>query len=163
MTTLSVVERRIPRCVVSAINPQQREFLQEKLDYIEKQQPKFKLLVDKLLKVGGEMVVAPAKEADLQLLLSSGTEYHNPKKITNRDFRPNQCHINSLYMAMSDPKLQCITGYYLMPDGLWRQHSWVAKRGLRNVLETLNKGVAYFGAPLPDAVVKRRWAAEMDF
>ena len=113
--------------------------------------PKDKLpmlpLRDALLRFGGNEVVLPGFEQDLNLIMDRGElRYGDGAEL--RVGNPSSCHQNSALLFEDDPEnLRIGTGYALSDDGAWRQHSWVFKRD-GGIIETTVPRVAYFGVQL---------------
>ena len=57
---------------------------------------------------------------------------------------PNECHRNAALFWLKNKCSAIATGYYLGPDGVWRQHSWGVK-GNGAILDTHSAGRRYFG------------------
>jgi len=123
----------------------QREFL-EKVRHAHLQiHPEFTQLEQRLLSMGGDMVV-PRREPDQDKILSGGRLWtgYNIKIISGT---PNNCHGNVAELWRSNPKRYHIeTGWALSEDGLWRQHSWIIDG--RTVIETITPREKYFGFAL---------------
>lgn len=63
----------------------------------------------------------------------------------------SQCHRNSYNIYLDNPDDNILaTGYALSDNGMWRQHSWVVKKGKKNneIIETTVERVLYFGIVL---------------
>ncbi len=120
----------------------QREFLEiKRLEHLQTY-PEFTRLEQKLLSMGGEMVV-PRWEPDQDMILSRGWLWagDNIKIVSGV---PSNCHGNVAEFWRSNPKRYSIaTGWALSDDGLWRQHSWIFDRC--TVIETTNPREKYFG------------------
>lgn len=70
-------------------------------------------------------------------------------KVRQIPMQMSECHRNAAVLwerNIHDTTLY--TGYCLDDDGLWRQHSWVAKCG--RLIETTSKRKKYYGIVLKD-------------
>lgn len=112
---------------------------------------KLKQLYYKLMGIGGQNVLFPSIEEDIDNILEYGQLWDN---ITTKRMKGRccQCHRNAcdLWYANKDKdsfRITICTGYALSDDGLWRQHSWLIQVKARaNVLiETTEPRLAYFG------------------
>jgi hypothetical protein len=126
------------------MTPEQRDFLQGRLEKAIAEQPEFEHLQLLLLRLGGDFIVAPNKpDQDVPRLLKSGILMNGP--ITLKKMKSSMCHQNiaSIWKLQKPPIVSIATGYALSEDGLWRQHSWgVLQNGL---LETTEERARYFG------------------
>jgi len=129
--------------VVNAFMPDfQREYLEiRRLEHIQIY-PEFTLLEQRLLSMGGTMVV-PRQEPDQDKILSCGRLWNwDNVKIISGVLR--NCHGNVARLWRSNPKRYRIaTGWALSEDGLWRQHSWIIDGS--TLVETTIGRVKYFG------------------
>jgi hypothetical protein len=110
-------------------------------------QPELKRLKAVLLRLGGNLLVAPPKpDADVPMLLESGFVTKGP--IMLKIMRSSSCHQNvaALWRNHRLGIVGIATGYALSEDGLWRQHSWGILRD--GILETTEARVKYFGVVL---------------
>jgi hypothetical protein len=125
----------------------QREFLDKRLQQLSQGQPNILLLRDRLLRIGGCHLVAPAKsDPDLEALLQEGETMTG--EIRFEEMARNSCHWNvaSLWRNEKGGILGIGTGYALSEDGLWRQHSWgITAAG---ILETTELRHTYYGVRL---------------
>ena len=115
-----------PKRGSGAIEKRQREFLEKRARQLFEHAPEHQELHEKLLSLGGEMVV-PMIEEDLKPILARG-ELLDPTKfpVEFMEGEASQCHANACRMWEHEPDLfQIWTGWALSPDGLWRQHTWV--------------------------------------
>lgn len=119
----------------------QREFLEiRRLEHLQVY-PDFTQLEQRLLSMGGKMVV-PRREPDQDKVLSYGRLWSGPVKFVKG--LPCNCHGNVAGLWRRNPKRYHIaTGWALSEDGLWRQHSWIVDG--RTVIETTNPREKYFG------------------
>jgi len=102
-------------------------------------------LYSRILEHGGDRVV-PMPEPHLDLLLDRA-EYYPGRSLTLPG-RPCHCHVNCSIEYMASPDIyRLATVYALSKDELWRQHSWLVKRG-NKIIETTSKRHAYFGVVL---------------
>ncbi|MAG24164.1 hypothetical protein CMI47_01165 [Candidatus Pacearchaeota archaeon] len=129
-----------------AIDKKQREFLERRQRELFDQAPEHQALHEKLLSLGGEMVV-PLFESYLKPILDRGelldTEDY---AVTFVSGATSQCHANACNLWEQDPNVyQIYTGWALSPDGLWRQHSWVLDRWGGEIIETTEPRELYFG------------------
>lgn len=98
-------------------------------------------------------------EEDLEQLLFRG-QLWIAHGVERKKGEESQCHRNSVYLwdANKDRNVYLATGYALMEDGLWIQHSWCLHKKPRSVsvIETTSpKRIAYFGyAMLPDEAIR---------
>jgi len=122
----------------------QREFLEtRRLEHLQVY-PWFTRLEQRLLSMGGEMVV-PRQEPDQDKILSRGKLLvkDNIKIVTIRGTHGN-CHGNVAEIWRHDPERYYIaTGWALSDDGLWRQHSWIIDG--YTLIETTTPREKYFG------------------
>ncbi len=123
----------------------QREFLEiRRLEHLQ-DHPDYAKLEERLLSMGGEMVV-PRREPDQEKILSRGRQWigHNIKIIRGT---PSNCHGNVAKRWRRSPRRYRIaTGWALSEDGLWRQHSWIIEG--RTLIETTTPREKYFGFEL---------------
>ena len=119
----------------------QREFLEKKrLEHLQVY-PEFTQLEQRLLSLGGDMVV-PRREPDHDKILSGGRLWTGDVKIIKG--LPCNCHVNVAKLWRKHPRRYHIaTGWALSEDGLWRQHSWIIDG--RTVVETTIPMEKYFG------------------
>jgi len=133
----------------------QREYLEiRRLEHL-KIYPEFTRLEQRLLSMGGEMVV-PRQEPDQEDLLSWGRLWSgdNVKVVTGT---PCDCHGNVAELWRSNQKRYRIaTGWALSEDGLWRQHSWIVD--WRTIIETTIPREKYFGFVLTHLEARARSA-----
>jgi len=105
-----------------------------------------------LIFFGGERVLIPSVEEDLNKILERGVLLDG-KTVKLMKGLPSQCHQNSAlcWMANQDKTL-LMTGYGLSDDALWRQHSWVIwiKKSGVQIIETTEPRRAYFGFVLTE-------------
>ena len=120
----------------------QREFLEiKRLEHLQ-MYPWFIRLEQRLLSIGGEMVV-PRREPDQDKILSWGRLW-NGDKVRVVSGVPCNCHGNVAGLWRKNPKRYRIaTGWALSDDGLWRQHSWIIDG--RTLIETTTPREKYFG------------------
>lgn len=110
---------------------------------------KSKKLRDLLLSFGGNNVLIPEPEEDIENILKYG-QFWFGKSAKMMKGQPSQCHKNSCRLWESGNNKahsRICTGYALSEDGLWRQHSWVLnfKSSSNQIIETTVKRIAYFG------------------
>lgn len=112
--------------------------------------PNVKLLENKILSVGGDVVVLMNEdESEIHRIINRGQIIKSKGSILKKG-QPSQCHSNSanLWEANKD-KLFIVTGYALSldDDGLevWRCHTWCIFKDTQKVVETTVKRKLYFG------------------
>jgi hypothetical protein len=126
------------------MEPEQKKFLQRRLQTAISAQPDLKRLKTILLRLGGEFLVAPQKpDRDVPALIARGFIMSGPMSL--RVMKANSCHQNvaSIWRSHRFGIVGVATGYALSDDGLWRQHSWGVLRS--GVLETTEERTKYFG------------------
>ena len=114
---------------------------------------KYALALDRLEQV---LLAHGGREADL-----SGPEYHLDELLADgRQFdtaglrqargRWDWPHANAAWLWMKPKNRRCkiVTGYGLGADGVWRQHTWLARNG--SIVETAAPRLLYFGCELGD-------------
>ena len=129
------------------MNPEQEEFLARRFSEAVAQQPELAHLRTLLLKLGGEVLVAPPKpDPDVTHLLERGFLMSGPTTLTV--MKSSSCHENvARAWTMREFDIVGIaTGYALSEDGLWRQHSWGVLRD--GIFETTETRLKYFGIVL---------------
>ena len=94
-------------------------------------------LRSKLLRIGG-IDVDFVEDAYLHPLADAGALFANTVVRITRG-RPNQCHRNASRFWLTGKCVAIATGYYLGPDGIWRQHSW-GVMGNGGILDTPSAG-----------------------
>ena len=75
-----------------------------------------------LLRTGGADVEFK-DDPYLQLIADAGELFTTTEVHITRG-RPNECHRNAALFWLKGKCDAIATGYYLGPDGVWRQHSW---------------------------------------
>lgn len=114
-------------------------------------------LLQGLLKFGGERVLLPAWEGDLDDIIDRG-QLFDPRNLVLKRGDPNRCHQNAAGLWRRSPDTYLVaTGYYLSKDGMWRQHSWCIepRKKMPRVVETTVPAVAYFGFVMTDAEARK--------
>lgn len=109
-------------------------------------------LRDRLLQFGGEQACMPVIEPDISEIMSRGQFWYGDI-ITIRKGKPCNCHANSAKLWYKNRnKIKIATGYALPSDGMWRQHTWCVKVGVRKnrIIETTTPRIAYFGFVLTE-------------
>lgn len=128
----------------------------ERLSAAFKAKPYLKPLHDRLLELGGSVTVLWNDD-----LLS--TDYfvryclHHARASDGKSTRqyrrgmlPCRCYENSVRLAYRYPKrYQRAIGYALSVDGLWRPHSWALDVKRKQIVETTEKRLIYFGVVIP--------------
>lgn len=126
------------------MTPEQEELLNRRFREAVTQQPELEGLKEVLLRLGGELLVAPPKpDQDVPMLLERGFLMSGPIKLNVME--SSSCHRNvaSVWIRKEFGIVGIATGYALSEDGLWRQHSWGVLRD--GVLETTEERLKYFG------------------
>jgi len=129
------------------MKPEQKSFLNRRFRDAASKQPELKKLKVLLLRLGGEVLVAPPRpDQDIPTLLQEG--FLTSGTITSKIMKSSSCHQNvaSVWTNRKFGIVGIATGYALSKDGLWRQHSWGILRD--GVLETTEPRVKYFGIVL---------------
>lgn len=130
------------------MTPEQKAFLTRRFRDAAGNQPELKQLKALLLRLGGDMVVAPPTQPDQDIprLLKEGFLTSGP--ITLKVMKSSSCHQNvaSVWTKRRLGIVGIATGYSLSEDGLWRQHSWGILRD--GILETTESRLKYFGIVL---------------
>lgn len=113
-----------------------------------KKNPLLGALRRRLLKFGGSDVTLMLPDPELPLLLKRGNGFPGFKTRLKKGDE-NSCHQNAGRLWLKDKKnLRICTGYALSADGLWRQHSWLVKPKEKQIIETTERRVAYYGVAL---------------
>ena len=129
----------------------QKDFLEKKRREHLKTYPEFTKLEQKLLSLGGDMVV-PRREPDQDKILSWGRLWNGAVKVVKG--LPRNCHENVAKLWRKHPRRYHIaTGWALSEDGLWRQHSWIIHGD--TVVETTIPMEKYFGFVLTPLEAQR--------
>jgi hypothetical protein len=82
----------------------------------------------------------------LELIADVGAPFVAEARLIRKGQR-NDCHRNAATFWLKGKCDDIAVGYYLGPDGVWRQHSWgVMPDGV--ILDTHSAGRSYFGARL---------------
>jgi hypothetical protein len=126
------------------MDPEQKKFLQGRFHKATSEQPDLKRLKAILLRLGGDLLVAPPKlDHDVPAFLVRGFLMSGP--VSLKYMKANGCHQNiaSIWKARRFGIVGIATGYALSEDGLWRQHTWGVLRN--GVLETTEERLKYFG------------------
>jgi hypothetical protein len=114
----------------------------------ETPQERLRELRDLLISHGGDFVILPVREQDLDRILERGEPFKAAKRLV-RGAR-SQCHANVARLWEKGALDAVATGYALTwdPDGLgvWRQHSW-GVRG-KSAVETTAPRSLYFGVAM---------------
>jgi hypothetical protein len=82
----------------------------------------------------------------LQMIADAGAPFPDSGIRITRG-RPNECHRNAALFWLKGKCGAIAIGYYLGPDGVWRQHSW-GVFGNGTILDTHSGGRKYFGLRL---------------
>jgi hypothetical protein len=139
-------------------NPLFHEKQKTHLKSLKNEIEKMDMLKEILLSFGGSYVHFPDIEEDIDSILQNGQLWINDNKnIKLMKGRPSKCHHNSADLwyankADNNAKVNIATGYALMEDGLWRQHSWLilVKPRKNKIIETTIIRTHYFGYALTD-------------
>jgi hypothetical protein len=105
------------------------------------------LLQKKLLPLGGQKVIYPPFEEDLENILIRGKEWSTKRRKFMKG-QMCQCHWNTCQLwYVNQDQVQIATGYALF-EGNWHQHSW----GIQNyrIVETTISYDKYFGFVMTD-------------
>lgn len=122
------------------------------------EQPRLLDLERKLLDKAGESV-ALLPENDLDALLEHG-RFVEPTTVTLVPGKLGRCHTNVARLWMhTDRLMRIFTGWALAGDGTWFQHSWGG--GRRQLVETTEPRLLYFGIELSDEQAAVFWENEM--
>lgn len=127
--------------------------LKEKNKEWHKINPKLKLLEDKVLSLGGDIVVLMNEENEEIDKIMNRAKVIQSKGSLLKKGQPNRCHSNSgsLWENNKDT-IDIVTGYALSldEDGLyvWRCHTWCVIKESGKVIETTVKRKLYFGYSL---------------
>lgn len=114
---------------------------------------KMYILRDKILSFGGEQVSMPLLIDDDYLPLLNRGQFFYGKGLKMKKGIPSQCHYNSCCLWKANQgKCQIATGYAILEDGLWREHSWVVQplATKYRIWETTVPRLAYFGYVMTD-------------
>lgn len=141
------------------------QWLQWKCKSVCHNNPKMEELRDLILSCGGDAVLLPAIEDDLDKLLKRGLIY-DPADFEVKLMlgEPCQCHGNSANLWEANQvdfpgRLLIVTGYGLTRDSdgieLWRQHTWCFDTLEAEIIETTEPRKLYFGAELTKAESER--------
>lgn len=98
-----------------------------------------------LLHIGG-VDVDFIDDPYLQLITDVGEPF-TAAEVHVKPGRPHECHRNAALFWLKGRCDAIATGYYLGPDGVWRQHSWGVK-GDGTIVDTHSAGQRYFGVSL---------------
>ena len=132
------------------IDEPQRQFLTQRTRIALQESPELRPLLVRLLQEGGEFVVLPAIEEDLNNILSRGRLW-TPKWLKMMPGENSMCHRNSALLWEANKKnCKLCTGYGLSKDGIWRQHSWCSQKK-QVVVETTTPRELYFGFEMTPA------------
>ena len=99
----------------------------------------------KLLRIGG-WDVDFLEDPYLQAIASTGALFTDTRVRIKRG-SPNECHRNAALFWLKGQCDAIAVGYYLGPDGVWRQHSW-GVMGDGAILDTHAAGRLYLGIRL---------------
>lgn len=132
----------------TSIGTKRLEFLSAKLAEYSVAQPGLQVLKNRLLAIGGEMIV-PREDIDLDRILETGALF-DYLKIIFVEGSKSECHLNAQVYADLRPNAKLATGWALTEDGLWRQHSWCWIPDRRVIIETTELRTKYFGVLLSE-------------
>lgn len=121
-------------------------------DNVPEQEKQFILehlvLIQHILRFGGEEVCMTQHEPDLDDLLTRGVFVYGTLAL-QQPMRQSECHANSAFLWSQLPgKLSIMTGYALAVDGMWRQHTWCIEQSTGRPVETTTPRLGYFGIVL---------------
>lgn len=135
--------------VTDPVEPERAEFLRKKSEELPEH---LRPLEKKLLSLGGSFALIKPNEKDHEKILSRGERRPGKgKHVYFLDGEPSRCHETAAEEAAKDPAwLGIATGYALSQDGVWRQHSWGHWHKTRNIVESTEERVLYFGFVLRD-------------
>jgi hypothetical protein len=128
-------------------------FQKEHFDAAIQTKPFLRLLTDRLLSIGGELVVCwnddfTNSEGFVKLLLEFGKTLDGSKAIL-KELEMSRCHQNSIRLAIKHPKKYERHIGYGLSDSLWRPHSFLVNRKTGKILETTVLREKYFSIPVP--------------
>lgn len=107
-----------------------------------------RVLIQHILRFGGEEVCMAQHEPDLDDLLTRGVFVYGTLAL-QQPMRQSECHANSAFLWKQSPdKLSIMTGYALAIDGMWRQHTWCIEQSSGRPVETTTPRLGYFGIVL---------------
>jgi 8-oxo-dGTP pyrophosphatase MutT (NUDIX family)/2'-5' RNA ligase len=106
---------------------------------------RFGPLESRLLSKGGERVVNPGFEPDLDKIMERGRDWPGSIATTKR-MRSRDCHANSA--RLHETQGHHIATGYALSGGLWRQHSWGIHSRTGRPIETTEPRDKYHGAVL---------------
>jgi hypothetical protein len=130
----------------------QRELLGDRLRGAAQTDPRWQVLADRLLAVGGELL-AVVPEPDLGELIEHGRVWAIDGLVVELGERA-RCHHNAARRWLDDADIRWVTGWALSDDDVWRQHSWLVD-GDETITETTEARTAYFGFVLTDMQAAR--------
>jgi hypothetical protein len=112
-------------------------------------QPRWTELADRLIRLGGDDVIAIYDE-DLDQLLSEGRVWPvEGLELRERGSALFRAAAAALYQSLSAEEpgtARLVTGWALSRDRLWRQHCWVVRD--ERVLEPMAQRLVYYGIAL---------------
>ena len=150
-------QKPMKRPSTAPIGPDRHRFLAQRLrallsDCSAAQRAAYRELRARLLGFGGATMVAPFEpEGHLRDILERSVLRAGCSALMNRG-RPKKCHENAARLWWSDPdRYALVTGYALLWDGAWREHSWCVDRRVDRIVETTVRWLRYYGYVLtPD-------------
>lgn len=116
-------------------------------------------LENRLLSIGGKMVLLDPGDPDLDNILERGELLRDGRKTAFIQGRPGKCHANAAYLSEADEDMRVMTGYALSKDGVWRRHSWVIDTEDNIFIETTEPREKYYGFQMTKEE-SRRFAKE---
>jgi hypothetical protein len=132
-----------PQAAPMTMPPEQRSILNSRWREATARQPELKKLLQVLLSIDGDFVVAPPfPDLDVEELIASGFVLGGPPVLKRGQV--SKCHENAA--ALWPSRKYGIVGIgtgYALSGGLWRQHSWGILR--EGILETTQERTKYFG------------------
>jgi len=138
--------RRFPQTAPTTLPTGQRSILNSRWREATARQPELKKLLQVLLGIGGDFVVAPPfPDLDVEELIASGFVLGGPTVL--KKGQVSKCHENAAALWPSRKyEIVAIGTGYALSGGLWRQHSWGILR--EGILETTHERIKYFGLAL---------------
>lgn len=143
--------------VTCPMKPDRVEFLARRVQEAIKDDPRWTVLSERLLAIGG-VGIAAGRESDMDYLLADTARMWDGADALFVQGAPSACHSNatSYYRQQRHP---IATGWALSDDGCWRQHSWNIHRTAGSVIESTSLRVAYYGFLLTNRMIDE-WLEE---
>ena len=147
------VDREPPklRGTFPPLEPEREAMLRERNRCVFEADPRLEFLERRLLELGGLMALLFRPDPDIGRLLERGRYFPGSGARIGRG-QESACHGNAgLLFVESAGTVRIATGYALLDDGLWRQHSWGVAAEDWRVVETTERRIRYYGFVLSDA------------